>query len=67
MDFLEDEVRQDLELHGRVLSMDCEDFGAHLVGFFKCADQWLDWRSSLQPHAPPHRRPKMPTGLDMSS
>ena len=38
MDFLEDEARRDLELHGRVLPMDCEDFSAHAVGFYKRTD-----------------------------
>ena len=39
MEFLEDEVRRDLALHGRVLTMDSDEFGAHSVGFFKRADQ----------------------------
>ena len=38
MGFLEDEARWDLVLHGRVLLMDYEDFGAYSVGFLKHAD-----------------------------
>ena len=52
MAFLEEEARRDLEMHGRVLSMDTADFGAHSVGFFKRADQWLVRHSTSQPRAP---------------
>ena len=52
MAFLEEEARRDLEMHGRVLSMDAADFGAHSVGFFKRADQWLVRHSTSQPRAP---------------
>ena len=52
MEFLEDEARRDLALHGRVLTMDSAEFGAHSVGFFKRADQWLVRRSEWQPNAP---------------
>ena len=38
MDSLEDEARRDLVLHRQVLAIDCEEFGAHSVGFFKCAN-----------------------------
>ena len=62
MDFLEDEARRDLALHGRVLAMDCEEFGAHSVGFFKCADQWMVRRPSSQLNAPS----PSPQSADMS-
>ena len=52
MDFLEDEARRDLKLHGRVLAMDCEEFSAHAVGFYKRADMWIDRRSASQSRAP---------------
>ena len=34
MDFLASEARRDQDLHGRVVPMDSEDFGAHSMGFF---------------------------------
>ena len=43
MDLIESEAWLDVELHGRVMPMDCEDFHAHSVGFFKRTDQWMDW------------------------
>ena len=62
MDFLEDEARRDLALHGRVLAMDCAEFGAHSVGFFKRADQWMVRRPSSQLNAPS----PLPQSADMS-
>ena len=40
MEFIEQEARRDLELHGRIVQMDSDEFGAHSVGFYKRADQW---------------------------
>ena len=42
MEFIEQEARRDLELHGRIVPMDSDEFGAHSVGFYKRGDQWLE-------------------------
>ena len=37
MEFIEQEARRDLELHGRIVQMDSDEFGAHSVGFYRRA------------------------------
>ena len=39
MEFIEQEAQRDLELHGRIVQMDSDEFGAHSVGFYRRADQ----------------------------
>ena len=41
MESIEQEAWRDLELHGRIVQMDSDEFSAHSVGFYKRADQWL--------------------------
>ena len=63
MEFIEQEARRDLELHGRIVQMDSDEFGAHSVGFYRRADQWLARHppsSQLRDGSPRHQ------GADMS-
>ena len=58
MEFIELEARRDLELHGRIVPMDSDEFGAHSVGFYKRGDQWLERHppsSQLQDGSPRHQ------------
>ena len=41
MEFIEQEARRDLELHMRIVQMDSDEFGAHSMGFYRRAHQWL--------------------------
>ena len=58
MEFIEQEAWRDLELHGRIVPMDSDEFGAHFVGFYKRGDQWLERHppsSQLRDGSPRHQ------------
>ena len=62
MDFLAREAGRDVELHRHIVSMDSEEFRAHSMGFYKCANQWFGRHSTSQPRAPSPQ----PEDADMS-
>ena len=58
MKFIEQEARRDLELHGRIVPMDSDEFGAHSMGLYRRADQWLVHHppsSQLRDGSPQHQ------------
>ena len=62
MEFIDQEARRDLELHGRIVRMDSDEFGAHSVGFYSRADQWLARHppsSQLRDGSPRHQSADM--------
>ena len=42
MDFIENETQRDMELHRRVVLMDCEGFRTHSASFYKFANLWMN-------------------------